>query len=197
MLFSLFAFGGRKNRHSQLAEWRVPENSIVSWFRCKQVKRRFTFFLVHQARDNSGFGLRDIGGRISKGLTMETKTISLKDIAIDPLAKELAESEEAPYIDYFMKTMTRDAAGTQAALKVLRDLPLEKRYIWRVFSALKWALADFDDECVRLDLPNIPEAKRAEILRELEMRFRQLRMLLAVFHEEQAAAMAPKAPLRI
>jgi len=35
-------------------------------------------------------------------------------------------------------------------------LPLEKRYTWRVFSALKWALADFEDEYVGLDLPHIP-----------------------------------------
>ena len=52
-----------------------------------------------------------------------------------------------------MKAYRNDAPGTEVALQVLRDLPLEKRYTWRVFSALKWAFADFDDESVRLDLP--------------------------------------------
>jgi hypothetical protein len=112
---------------------------------------------------------------------MELKRVSLKDIVVDPLALELSNSEEArPYTDYFMKALSNDAAGVQNPLQILRDLPLEKRYTWRVFSALKWAFADFDDECVRLDLPHIPEPKRTEIVRELEMRFRQLQMLLRV-----------------
>jgi hypothetical protein len=44
-------------------------------------------------------------------------------------------------------------------------------------------LADFDDECARLDLPYIPETKRTEIRKELEIRFLQLEMLLKVFKE--------------
>ena len=113
---------------------------------------------------------------------MESKNIPLKDIVIDPLAKELVGSEASkPYVDYFTKAYSKNAAGVDAALQVLRDLPLERRYTWRVFSALKWAFADFDDECVRLDLPHIPEPKRSEIVKELEMRSLQLQMLLAAF----------------
>jgi hypothetical protein len=63
-------------------------------------------------------------------------------------------------------------------------LPLEKRYTWRVFSALKWAFADFEDEYVALDLPHIPEPTRSEMTKELELRFQQLRMLLQTFHTE-------------
>ena len=115
---------------------------------------------------------------------MEPEMIPLKEIAIDPLAQELVRSEQArPYTDYLMKAYTNDAGGVESALQVLRDLPLEKRYTWRVFSALKWALADFDDECVRLDLPNIPEIKRTEMVRELGIRLQQLAMLLKVFKE--------------
>jgi hypothetical protein len=115
---------------------------------------------------------------------MEPEMIPMNEIKIDPLAQELVRSEQArPYMDYWMKAYSNDAAGTDAALEVLRDLPLEKRYTWRVFSALKWAFADFDDECVRLDLQHIPEAKRTEIVRELEIRFQQLAMLLKVFKE--------------
>ena len=110
--------------------------------------------------------------------------IPLKEIAIDPLAQELVRSEQArPYTNYFMKAYSNDAAGIESALQVLRDLPLEKRYTWRVFSALKWALADFDDECVRLDLPHIPETTRAEMTKELQIRFLQFEMLLKVFKE--------------
>jgi hypothetical protein len=76
-----------------------------------------------------------------------------------------------------MKAYSEDAAGVESALQVLRDLPPEKRYTWRVFSALKWAFADFDDECVKLDPPHIPEATRTEMVKELHIRFHQLEML--------------------
>lgn len=96
---------------------------------------------------------------------MEEK-VPLHEIKIDPLARELATSEDAqPYLDYFMKAYSNNAAGIEAALQTLSKLPLEKRYTWRVFSALKWAFADFDDECVKLDLPCIPELQRAEMAR--------------------------------
>src|SRR5208283_5150584 len=115
---------------------------------------------------------------------MEPEMIPVKEIAIDPLAQELVRSEQArPYTNYFMKAYSNDAAGIEIALQVLRDLPLEKRYTWRVFSALKWAFANFDDECVKLDLPHIPETKRAEMLKELRIRLLQLEMLLKVFDQ--------------
>ena len=115
---------------------------------------------------------------------MEPEMIPLKELKIDPLAQELVRSEQArPYTDYFMKSFSNDAPGVEGALAVLRDLPLEKRYTWRVFSALKWGLADFDDECVKIDLPHIPEKMRAEMLKELQIRFLQLDMLLKVFKE--------------
>lgn len=115
---------------------------------------------------------------------MQPEMIPLKEIAIDPLAQELVRSEQArPYTDYFMKAYSNDAAGVESALQVLGDLPLEKRYTWRVFSALKWAFADFDDECVKLDLPHIPETTRTEMLKALRIRFLQLEMLLNVLKE--------------
>ena len=60
----------------------------------------------------------------------------------------------------------------------------EKRYTWRVFSALKWAFADFEDEYVKLDLPHIPETARSEMTKELELRLQQLLILLQAFHTE-------------
>lgn len=115
---------------------------------------------------------------------MEPEKIPVNEIAIDPLAEELVRSEQSrPYTDYFMKAYSNDAGGVEKALQVLRDLPLEKRYTWRVFSALKWAFADFDDECVKLDLPHIPETTRTEMVKELQIRFLQVEMLLKVFKE--------------
>jgi hypothetical protein len=116
---------------------------------------------------------------------MEIHKVPLKDIKTDSLAHELATSEGTqPYLDYLVKAYRNNAAGLDVALQVVRDLPLEKRYTWRVFSALKWAFADFEDEYVKLDLPHIPEPTRSEMTKELELRFQQLQMLLQTFHTE-------------
>jgi len=57
---------------------------------------------------------------------MEVKNVPLKDIKIDPLAEELSNSEEArPYVDYFTRSISGDAAGVEAALQALRELALE------------------------------------------------------------------------
>jgi hypothetical protein len=34
---------------------------------------------------------------------------------------------------------------------------------------MKWAFADFEDEYVALDLPHIPEPRRSEMTKELEL----------------------------
>jgi hypothetical protein len=80
-----------------------------------------------------------------------------------------------------IKEYRNNAVGLDAALQVVRDLPLEKRYTWRVFSALKWAFADFEDEYVKLDLPHIPEPTRSEMTKELELRFQQFADVVADF----------------
>ena len=116
---------------------------------------------------------------------MEMHNVSLRGVKVDPLAHELATSEGTqPYLDCLIKAYRNNDAGLEAALEVIRDLSLEKRYTWRVFSALKWAFADFEDEYVALDLPHIPEPTRSEMTKDLELRFQQLQMLLQTFHTE-------------
>ena len=101
---------------------------------------------------------------------MEIHNLSLRGIKVDPLAHELATSEDMrPYFDCLQKAYRDNAVGLEAALEVIRDLQLERRYRWRVFSALKWAFADFEDEYVALDLPHIPEPTRSEMTKELEL----------------------------
>jgi hypothetical protein len=113
---------------------------------------------------------------------MEMHKVPLRGIKVDPLAHELATSEGTrPYLDCVIKAYRNNAVGLEAALQVVRDLPLDKRYTWRVFSALKWAFADFDNEYVALDLPHIAEPTRSEMTKELELRLQQLRMLLQTF----------------
>jgi hypothetical protein len=60
------------------------------------------------------------------------------EIKLDRMAHELATSEGTrPYLDCLIKAYRDNAAGLEAALQGVRDLPLEKRYTWRVFSAVK------------------------------------------------------------
>jgi hypothetical protein len=57
---------------------------------------------------------------------MEVQKVPLREIKIDLLARELATSEEAqPYLDYFKKFYSNDAAGIEAALQVLRTCRLK------------------------------------------------------------------------
>jgi hypothetical protein len=116
---------------------------------------------------------------------MKMHKVSLKDIKVDPLAHDLATSEGTrPYLDCVIKAYGNNAVGLEAALEVVRDSPMEKRYTWRVFSALKWAFADFEDEYLKLDLPGISESTRSDMIKELELRFLQLQILLQTFHTE-------------
>ena len=115
---------------------------------------------------------------------MKTHNVSVRGIKVDPLAHELATSEGTqPYLDCLIKAYSNNA-GLESALEVVH-LPLERRYTWRVFYALKWAFADFEDEYVALDLPHIPEPTRSEMTKELELRFQQLQILLQTFHTEK------------
>jgi len=78
------------------------------------------------------------------------KRIPINELRQEDSAHELATSPDMePYLDFAMAVM-QDADPT-AELEAIRHLPLEKRYVWRVASALKWAFADFDDLGVEAD----------------------------------------------
>ena len=78
------------------------------------------------------------------------KRMPIKDLGQEDGAHELATSPEMePYLRLIMAQMQGN--DTKAETEVRRQLPLEKRYVWRVASALKWAFADFDDLSVTAD----------------------------------------------
>ena len=76
-------------------------------------------------------------------------TVSLLVMNKEEGASQLAKSIE-PYIRFAMADMAGPEARQQA-LSELSALPLEKRYLWRIASALKWAFVDFDDLSVVAD----------------------------------------------
>jgi hypothetical protein len=68
---------------------------------------------------------------------MEMHSVPLRGIKVDPLAHELGTSEGTrPYLNCVIKAYGNNAVGLEAALQAVRDLPLERRYTARVFSAL-------------------------------------------------------------
>ena len=101
------------------------------------------------------------------------KRIPINALRQEEGAHELATSKDMePYIDFAKAVMTN--ADTTAELEAIRQLPLERRYVWRVASALKWAFADFDDLNVDADRMTLTEkdAKRlVDLLRHRPMQF--------------------------
>jgi hypothetical protein len=92
-------------------------------------------------------------------------------------ARELAESADMePYLRLIIAEM-RNADPT-AELEVLRQLPLERRYVWRVVSALKWAFADFDTVTVDADKQTLTQADFAKVMDLLKLRPMQFCMFL-------------------
>ena len=69
-------------------------------------------------------------------------------------------------------------ADPSAELEAIRQLPLEKRYVWRVASALKWGFADFDDLGVEANKRTLAPEDFAKVDEPLRLRPTQLRMFL-------------------
>jgi hypothetical protein len=62
-----------------------------------------------------------------------------------------------PHLNFALALMQDNDPAPE--LEAIRQLPLEKRYIWRLVSALKWAFADFDNLGVNADRQTLsPEA---------------------------------------
>jgi len=81
----------------------------------------------------------------------QIKYVRIDKIRQEPGAKELTESPDMePYLD-FIKARMQGFDG-RPELDLIRQLPLERRYIWRIVSSLKWGFADFDSETVKIDL---------------------------------------------
>ena len=105
----------------------------------------------------------------------EDRTVELpiKRLHQEPGAAALASSPNMePYVNFAMALM-RGVEPT-AELDEIRQLPLEKRYVWRVASALKWAFADFDNLNVSADQATLTAEdldKLVELLKARPLQF--------------------------
>ena len=68
--------------------------------------------------------------------------VELDSIKMEDGARELMSAPEMqPYLRYIEAAML--GGDVHASMQEIAELPLEKRYIWRVASALKWDLPHF------------------------------------------------------
>jgi hypothetical protein len=105
------------------------------------------------------------------------KRIPMNELRQEEGAHELATSPDMePYLEFAMAVM-RDADPT-AELEAIGQLPLEKRYVWRVASALKWGFADFDDLGVEADKRTLMPEDFAKVMDLLKLRPMQFCMFL-------------------
>lgn len=114
----------------------------------------------------------------------ELKHVPLGDIDSEDGARELATSTDMePYLRLIGAGMDRE--DTTPHVEALKQLPLEKRYIWRIASALKLGFADFDSGTVAMDRDTLSEEdlrKVVELLRPRPIQF--CKFLTALLGEE-------------
>ena len=73
-----------------------------------------------------------------------------------------------PYLEFIKAVMQDHDAATE--LQAIRQLPLEKRYVWRLASAMKWGFADFDDLSIAADRKTLSPEDFAKVLELLKLR---------------------------
>jgi hypothetical protein len=79
------------------------------------------------------------------------RLMAVKDISVESGALEMANSlATESYLTNAAAMMT--GRGIDEAKKAVSELPLERRYVWRIVSSLRQAFCDFDKASLRLDL---------------------------------------------
>ena len=118
------------------------------------------------------------------------KQIPLRDLKVDPTAEDLLDSAAMePYLNLAVAMMT-GGKDTGPAIEELAALPLEKRYVWRVASALKWAFVDFDSLTVEADRQTISAEDRQQLVEMVRHRPLQFCLFLStLFGQKQMELM--------
>ena len=107
----------------------------------------------------------------------DIKRIPINQLRQEDSAHELSSSPDMePYLQFAM-AVTQDADPT-SELEAIRQVPLEKRYAWRVASAMKWGFADFDDLSVEADKRTLTPEDFTRVMELLKLRPIQFCMFL-------------------
>jgi hypothetical protein len=115
----------------------------------------------------------------------EIKRVPIKDLVSEDGAHELATSENMqPYLR--LLTAGLQNKDTAPHLEEITKLPLEKRYIWRIASALKWGFADFDSVYIPVDRETLSAEDLSKVVKLLRLRPLQLCIFLKALLGEEA-----------
>jgi hypothetical protein len=135
--------------------------------------------IVTQLPDNGALAGNPYRAKIQKGGTLSDsqqprpQLIHISALTVEEGVEELLASPNMqPYLE-FAKTVI-SGGNADDELREISELPLEKRYTWRVASALKWAFADLDELNVRADLETLADGdlqKISDLLRYRPMQF--------------------------
>ena len=122
-----------------------------------------------------------------------TKQMPIRDLKVDPAAEDLMDSlAMQPYMNLALAVMGHRDVGP--AVKEIAALPLEKRYTWRVASALKWAFADFENLSVVADRRTLNQEDLDALVDLLRVRPIQFCLFLAaLFGEERMESLISSA----
>jgi hypothetical protein len=113
------------------------------------------------------------------------KSIPLKDLITEDGAHELATSPNMqPYLR-LIKAGLQDQ-DTTPHLEEIAALPLEKRYIWRVASGLKWAFVDLETVSANVDRQTLSQEDLVKVVELLRLRPMQLCLFLKALVGEEA-----------
>jgi hypothetical protein len=105
------------------------------------------------------------------------KRIPINELRQEEGAQELAGSADMePYLNFAVALMQGNDPAPE--LEAIRQLPLKRRYFWRVASALKWGFADFDDLGVDADRQTLSPEDFAKVMDLLKLRPIQFCILL-------------------
>jgi hypothetical protein len=109
----------------------------------------------------------------------------IRDLKFEPLAEDLLDSPAMqPYMDLAAAMMgQRDLAPATAEIVAM---PLEKRYVWRVASALQWAFADMDTLTVEVDRQTLSMEDRRRLLELVKHRPLQFCLFLSTLFGQKA-----------
>src|SRR5689334_3704500 len=117
------------------------------------------------------------------------KQMRMRDIRTEAGSEELLDSPTMePYVNLALAVMGHK--DPRSAVEEIASLPLEKRYTWRVASALKWAFADFESLNVVADRRTLSQEDRNRLVDLLRLRPLQFCLFLAALYgDEQMEAL--------
>src|SRR5712692_1261973 len=105
------------------------------------------------------------------------KSIPIKDLISEDGAHELATSPDMqPYLRLIKAGLQNQDIAPH--LEEIAQLPLGKRYVWRVASALKWAFADLETVSVNVDRRTLSQEDLSKVIELLRLRPMQLCVFL-------------------